>query len=70
MKNEAEAFMSALVTLKLCWTIHKSNDAVSACAGMLKRKFVQQLAYESMRTIEISSNPMLVITLAEWEIKR
>ena len=70
MKNEAEAFMSALVTLKLCWSIHKSNDAVRACAAMLKRKFVQQLAYESMRTIETSSNPMLVITLAEWEIGR
>lgn len=70
MKNEAEAFMNALVTLKLCWAIHKSNDAVRDCAAMLKRKFVQQLAYESMRTIETSSNPMLVITLAEWEIKR
>lgn len=68
MKNEAEVFMRALVTLNLCWSIHKSNDAVRACAGMLKRKFVQQLAYESMRTIETSSNPMLVITLAEWEL--
>ncbi|MGK5722002.1 DUF7740 domain-containing protein, partial [Proteus mirabilis] len=33
MKNEAEAFMSALTTLKLCWAIHKSNEAVRKCAG-------------------------------------
>ncbi|HID9640807.1 TPA: hypothetical protein ACXI2Q_001068 [Proteus mirabilis] len=68
MKNEAEAFMSALTTLKLCWTIHKSNDVVSKCAGLLKRKFKENLAYKSMLTIESSSNPMLVITLAEWEL--
>lgn len=68
MKNEAEAFMSALVTLKLCWSIHKSNDAVRACAAMLKRKFVQQLAYESMRTIETSDSPMLVVAITDWEI--
>ncbi|WP_272571980.1 MULTISPECIES: DUF7740 domain-containing protein [unclassified Providencia] len=70
MKNEAEAFMSALTTLKLCWAIHKSNDAVRKCAGRLKRKFKEHLAYEAMRKIEGSSNPMLVITLAEWELKR
>ncbi|CAG9425182.1 hypothetical protein NVI2019_PEGOAJLN_02469 [Providencia alcalifaciens] len=28
MRNEAEVFMSALTTLKLCWAIHKSNDVV------------------------------------------
>lgn len=70
MKNEAEAFMSALTTLKLCWAIHKSNDAVRKCAGILKRKFKEYLAYKSMLTIENSSNPMLVITLAEWELMR
>lgn len=70
MKNEAEEFMSALTTLKLCWSIHKSNNAVRCCAGRLKRKFKERLAYKSMLTIESSSNPMLVITLAEWELKQ
>ncbi|MEY0154771.1 hypothetical protein AB7W33_19655 [Providencia rettgeri] len=70
MKNEAEAFMNALTTLKLCWVIHKSNEAVRKCAGLLKCKFKEHLAYESMRKIEGSSSPMLVITLAEWELKR
>lgn len=40
MRNEAEVFMSALITLKLCWAIHKSNDEVRKCAGVLKRKFI------------------------------
>ncbi|WP_336193348.1 hypothetical protein [Providencia stuartii] len=70
MKNEAEAFLSALTTLKLCWAIHKSNEAVSRCAGLLKHKFKEHLAYKSIVTIEGSSNPMLVITLAEWELKK
>ncbi|EPF4713933.1 hypothetical protein JEP11_01420 [Proteus mirabilis] len=70
MKNEAEVFMSALTTLKLCWAIHKSNEAVRKCAGLLKRKIKEHLAYESMRKIEGSSNPMLVITLAEWELEK
>lgn len=69
MKNEAETFMSALTTLKLCWAFHKSNETVSKCAGILKRKFKEHLAYEAMRKIESSSNPMLVIALAEWELK-
>ncbi|MGK5721983.1 DUF7740 domain-containing protein, partial [Proteus mirabilis] len=25
--------MSALTTLKLCWAIHRSNNAVRKCAG-------------------------------------
>lgn len=45
MKNEAEAFMSVLTTLKLCWAIHKYNEAVSKCVGLLKRKFKEHLAY-------------------------
>lgn len=70
MKNEAEAFMNALTTLKLCWAIHRSNNAVRKCAGLLKCKFKEHLAYKSMLTIESSSNPMLVITLAEWELEK
>ncbi|MTC55251.1 MULTISPECIES: DUF7740 domain-containing protein [Providencia] len=66
MRNEAKAFMSALTTLKLCWAIHKSNDAVRKCAGMLKRKFILPHAVDAMRTIELSKSPMAVIVVAEW----
>ncbi|SPY78195.1 hypothetical protein [Providencia rustigianii] len=66
MRSEAEAFMSALTTLKLCWAIHKSNDAVRKCAGMLKRKFILPHAVDAMRTIELSKSPMAVIVIAEW----
>ena len=66
MKSETEAFMSALTTLKLCWAIHKSNDAVRKCAGMLKRKFILPHAVDAMRTIELSKSPMAVIVVAEW----
>lgn len=66
MRNEAEAFMSALTTLKLCWAIHKSNDAVRKCAGMLKRKFILPHAVDAMRAIELSKSSMAVIVVAEW----
>ncbi|MDT2016874.1 hypothetical protein OSB95_19835 [Providencia stuartii] len=56
--------------VKACWAIHKSNEAVRKCAGLLKRKFKEHLAYEAMRKIEGSSNPMLVIALAEWELEK
>ncbi|CAG9415151.1 hypothetical protein NVI2019_PEGOAJLN_01196 [Providencia alcalifaciens] len=69
MKNEAEAFMSALTTLKLCWAIHKSNDEVRKCAGELKRKFILPQAVDAMRTIELSESPMVVIVVAEWGVQ-
>ncbi len=69
MRNEAEVFMSALTTLKLCWAIHKSNDAVRKCAGVLKSKFILPHAVDAMRTIELSESPMVVIVVAEWDIQ-
>ena len=36
---------------------------------MLKRKFILPHAVDTMRTIELSENPMVVIVVAEWGIQ-